>query len=104
MNRPAFRRDLGPIVRPVAEIVARDRPNLLHDLTRALYLSQLSIHSAVIATYGEQAVDVFYVKDLFGHKLTHDGKIAAVEKELLVAMGGDSVRPNRPVKGAAPAR
>lgn len=88
----------------VVEIVARDRPNLLHDLTRALYLSQLSIHSAVIATYGEQAVDVFYVKDLFGHKLTHDGKIAAVERELLVAMGGDSVRPTRPVKPAASQR
>lgn len=80
------------------EIVARDRPNLLHDLTRALFLSQLSIHSAVIATYGEQAVDVFYVKDLFGHKITHPAKIAAIEQALLAAMGGDSVRPKRAEK------
>ena len=78
------------------EIVARDRPNLLHDLTRALFLAQLSIHSAVIATYGEQAVDVFYVKDLFGHKITHQAKIAATEQALLTAMGGDTVRPKRP--------
>ncbi len=81
------------------EIVARDRPNLLHDLTRALFLSQLSIHSAVIATYGEQAVDVFYVKDLFGHKITHPGKIAAIERALLDAMGGGGVKPRRPAKG-----
>ena len=81
------------------EIVARDRPNLLHDLTRALFLSQLSIHSAVIATYGEQAVDVFYVKDLFGHKITHPGKIAAIERALLDAMGGGGVKPKRPAKG-----
>ncbi len=81
------------------EIVARDRPNLLHDLTRALFLSQLSIHSAVIATYGEQAVDVFYVKDLFGHKITHPGKNAAIERALLDAMGGGGVKPRRPAKG-----
>ena len=30
----------------------------------------------------EQAVDVFYVKDLFGHKISHPGKIAAIEQAL----------------------
>lgn len=84
----------------VIEIVARDRPNLLHDLTRALFLAQLSIHTAVIATYGEQAVDVFYVKDLFGHKITHKGKLAAIEEGLLTAMGGGGVRPERAAKPA----
>ena len=86
-------------VRRIGLALARDRPNLLHDLTRALFLSQLSIHSAVIATYGEQAVDVFYVKDLFGHKITHPGKIAAIERALLDAMGGGGVKPRRPAKG-----
>ncbi len=82
----------------VIEIEARDRPGLLHDLTRALAQAQISIHSAVIATYGEQAVDVFYVKDLFGHKITHQGKIAAIEQALLTAMGGEGVRANRPAQ------
>ena len=80
----------------VIEIVARDRGGLLHDLTRALYQAQLSIHSAVIATYGEQAVDVFYVKDLFGHKITHTGKAEAIERNLLMAISGDGVRAKRP--------
>jgi len=80
----------------VIEVDARDRPGLLHDLTRALYQAQLSIHSAVIATYGEQAVDVFYVKDLFGLKLDHKDKMAGVERKLLEAMGGGGVRPERP--------
>jgi [protein-PII] uridylyltransferase len=84
----------------VVEIVARDRPGLLHDLTRALYQSQLSIHSAVIATYGEQAVDVFYVKDLFGHKLIHAGKREGIERKLQAAMGGGGARPERPAKQA----
>jgi len=83
----------------VVEIVARDRPGLLHDLTRALYTAQLSIHSAVIATYGEQAVDVFYVKDLFGHKISHPGKIAAIEQGLLTALGGGGIKAKRSAKG-----
>jgi [protein-PII] uridylyltransferase len=83
----------------VVEIVARDRPGLLHDLTRALYTAQLSIHSAVIATYGEQAVDVFYVKDLFGHKISHPGKIAAIEQGLLNALGGGGIKAKRSAKG-----
>ena len=85
----------------VIEVDARDRPGLLHDLTRALYQAQLSIHSAVIATYGEQAVDVFYVKDLFGLKLDHKDKMAGVERKLLEAMGGGGVRPERPQRAKA---
>ena len=84
----------------VIEVDARDRPGLLHDLTRALYQAQLSIHSAVIATYGEQAVDVFYVKDLFGLKLSHKDKMAAIERKLLDAMGGGGARPERPAARA----
>ena len=41
---------------------------------------------ARIATYGEQAVDVFYVKDLFGHKVTHERKLAQIEARLLEAL------------------
>lgn len=79
----------------VIEISARDRPGLLHDLTRSLYQARLSIHSAVIATYGEQAVDVFYVKDLFGHKLRQQTKLDSIEQDLLKAMGGSGIRAQR---------
>ncbi|MEQ1867332.1 MAG: [protein-PII] uridylyltransferase, partial [Micropepsaceae bacterium] len=50
----------------VIEVNGRDRPGLLHDLTRGLHVAGLSIHSAQIATYGERAIDVFYVKDGYG--------------------------------------
>ena len=52
----------------VIEINGRDRPGLLYDVTRALTNLGLQISSARISTYGERAVDVFYVKDVFGLK------------------------------------
>ena len=64
----------------------RDRPGLLHDLTRALFVAGLSIHSAQIATYGERAVDVFYVKDVFGHKVDQEPKLKRIRERLLAAL------------------
>ena len=66
----------------IIEVDTRDRPGLLHDLTRALAGANVSIVSAIIATYGEQAVDSFYVKDLFGMKLHTETKRQAVEHAL----------------------
>ena len=62
----------------VIEATGRDRPALLHDLTRALFDLSLSVAHARIATYGERAVDVFYVKDLFGLKITNKIKLEQV--------------------------
>jgi len=53
----------------VIEISGLDRTGLLHDLTRALSGLNLTIGSAHIGTYGEKAVDVFYVTDLLGQKI-----------------------------------
>jgi [protein-PII] uridylyltransferase len=50
-----------------------DRNGLLHQLTRAISDLNLTIGSAHIGTYGEKAVDVFYVTDLTGHKI--EGKL-----------------------------
>jgi [protein-PII] uridylyltransferase len=66
----------------VVEVVGRDRPALLYDLTRQLFRLSLSISHARIATYGERAVDVFYVKDLFGLKVTQQGKLDAIRQRL----------------------
>ncbi len=70
----------------VVEVEAQDRPGLLFDVTNALFRAGLSISSAVIATYGERAVDVFYVRDGYGHKLTHPARRAAVEEKILAAL------------------
>ena len=37
----------------------------------------------MVATYGERAVDVFYVRDGFGHKIVHPERLEAVEERLL---------------------
>lgn len=73
----------------VIEVRGRDRPGLLANLTRTLFTLSLSISSAHIATYGERAVDVFYVKDSFGLKITNKVKLANIEKKLLQALTED---------------
>jgi [protein-PII] uridylyltransferase len=53
----------------VVEINALDRPALLASLARAIRALGHQIHSAHIATYGERAVDVFYLTRSDGRKL-----------------------------------
>lgn len=66
----------------VIEVDTRDRVGLLYDLTRTLAAQNVNISSAVITTYGEQVVDSFYVKDLFGFKIRTENKQKAIEKGL----------------------
>jgi [protein-PII] uridylyltransferase len=42
----------------------------------------LQISSAKISTYGEKVVDVFYVKNLFGHKVEQPAKLADIQRTL----------------------
>jgi [protein-PII] uridylyltransferase len=72
----------------VIEVNARDRPALLAALAYALFQSKVTIHSAHIATYGERAVDVFYVTDLIGGKVEGAVRLKALEKRLLEAATG----------------
>jgi len=50
------------------------------------------IASAVIATYGEQVVDTFYVKGMFGLKLHSKTKRDMIEKKLRLAMAEGAER------------
>ena len=54
----------------IVEVNGRDRPALLHNITATLSRLKLHISSAHIMTYGLRAVDVFYVTDAEGRKLT----------------------------------
>jgi len=53
----------------VVEVNARDRPALLAALAGAIHGENLRIHSAHIATFGERAVDVFYLTRADGKRL-----------------------------------
>jgi [protein-PII] uridylyltransferase len=66
----------------VIEVNGRDRPGFLHIVTRALTRLNLQIQSAHITTYGERAVDVFYVKDVFGLKVVNADKLKQVAIEV----------------------
>ena len=67
----------------VLEISGLDRVGLLHAITEGLFHLNLNIVSAHITTFGEKAVDVFYVTDLTGAKIIGESRMAQIEKSLL---------------------
>jgi len=70
----------------VIEVVGRNRPGFLNKIAWTLTQQGLQIAQSRISTYGERAVDVFYVKDVFGLKIEQPIKIAAVRKALKEAL------------------
>lgn len=83
----------------VIEVNGVDRPGLLYALTKALSERNIVICTAKISTFGERAVDVFYVQDLFGTKIMHEGKLAATRRRLLSVLA----EPMGPEPAALPA-
>jgi [protein-PII] uridylyltransferase len=67
----------------VLQVSGLDRPGLLYELTSALSDLSLDIASAHVATFGEKAVDVFYVTDLTNKKIESSGRRKAIEERLL---------------------
>jgi [protein-PII] uridylyltransferase len=67
-------------------------------VTAAISEQGLQIASAHVTTYGVRAVDVFYVKDIFGLKIDNDRKLAALRAALLLALAS----PDDPQPAAAP--
>ncbi len=76
----------GSEIYTIIEVDTRDRPGLLYDLTRTLANAHVYIASAVIATYGEQVVDTFYVKDMVGLKYYSEAKRQSLERKLREAI------------------
>ena len=79
----------------VIEVNGRDRPGLLYEVTRELTRLNLQISSAKISTYGEKVVDVFYVKNLFGHKVEQPAKLTEIRStlEAVLAKGDEAATP-----------
>ena len=72
----------------VIEVAGRDRTGLLYDLTSSLSDLNLDITSAHITTFGEKAVDVFYVTDLTGRKVETADRHKAIKARLETVLGG----------------
>ncbi len=76
----------GSEIYTIIEVDTRDRPGLLYDLAHTLAAANVYVANAVIATYGEQVVDTFYVKDMFGLKYHSEGKQRTLETKLRKAI------------------
>jgi [protein-PII] uridylyltransferase len=70
----------------VVEFFAADRMGLLYTITRALFELGLSISVAKIGTYLDQVVDVFYVTDQSGKKITAEERMDEVRIRVLGAV------------------
>lgn len=86
----------------VIEVSGADRPGLLADLARVLSAHKLSIRSAHVASFGERAVDSFYVVDARGRKPAIGSRtdalrtaLEAVLDQRLAAPAGRAVTPAR---------
>lgn len=73
----------------IIEVHATDRVGLLFTITRALSDMELDIHLAKVSTYGEDVVDVFYVRDLEGQKVEDPDHTEEIRKIILHRLATD---------------
>jgi [protein-PII] uridylyltransferase len=73
----------------MVEITGLDRPGLLYEMTATISKLNLNIASAHVATFGERAVDVFYVTDLLGAQITSPTRQAAIKRALVALFTAD---------------
>jgi [protein-PII] uridylyltransferase len=86
----------------MVEVTGLDRPGLLFELTSTLSKLNLNIASAHVATFGERVVDVFYVTDLFGAKITSATRQAAIKRALIslfIPLGEAQAKPAHAAAG-----
>jgi [protein-PII] uridylyltransferase len=83
----------------VIEVMGLDRVGLLHHLTRAISDLNLTIGSAHIGTYGEKAVDVFYVTDLTGQKIESRARQRKIHDALLAVFQPPAEEEKRAMNG-----
>ena len=76
----------------IIDIFTHDRTGLLYAVTRTLFELGLSVGRAKIGTFLDQVVDVFYVADQQGRKISDERQLADIRRRLLESVEGDPVR------------
>ena len=74
----------------IVEVHATDEIGLLYKVTSALFELNLDINLAKISTFGNEAIDVFYVCDLKGRKITGEEELSEIEKNILFKLSRGS--------------
>lgn len=80
----------------VLDVYTHDRVGLLFTITNTLFHLGLSIHIAKVTTHVDQVLDVFYVTDQAGHKITDPAHIERIRQELYARLVSDSEESNAP--------
>jgi [protein-PII] uridylyltransferase len=70
----------------VVDVFTNNRRGLLYTLAKAIAELNLSVHYAKIATYEDEAADVFYVREMDGSKIQSPDRIQEVEERLADAV------------------
>lgn len=73
----------------ILEVYTFDRCSLLYRLAQQIHDLGLIIHSARIATYLDQVVDVFYVTDRVGNKIVDPERLGDIRRTLLEIVATD---------------
>ena len=67
----------------ILDIFALDRMGLLYTIARQVYELGLSVHKARIGSHLDQVVDVFYVTDAHGQKISDEQTLTTIRDSLL---------------------
>jgi [protein-PII] uridylyltransferase len=70
----------------VVDILTHDKIGLLYLITSTLTELGLYIGVSKISTKVDQVADVFYVRDIFGHKIHTEEKLAEIKSRLITAI------------------
>ncbi len=70
----------------VIDIYTHDKVGLLYQITSTLTKLGLYIGVSKISTKVDQVADVFYVRDIFGHKITSEKKLKEIRERLVKAI------------------
>ncbi len=67
----------------IIEVNCKNAPGVLYMITKSMSDLGIQIKTALISTYGNRVVDIFYVNDIFGQKIIDEKKIIKIRNDLL---------------------
>ena len=70
----------------VLEVIAQDRPGLLHQVAKAFLQCKIHLVSAKVSTFGERAEDIFYITDRDGHRVDKSTSRDQISRQIRSAL------------------
>jgi len=70
----------------VVDVVTPDRTGLLYDISRTFFELNCTIDRAKITTYADRVIDVFYIRDAGGEKITSKERLKQIQETITDAV------------------